>query len=119
MREFIARQEMVFIATSDAQGECDATVRAGLPGFVRVLDERTLVYPEYRGNGVVASLGNISENPHVGMLFVDFFESTVGLHVNGRGRICENKNVLQAASAPEVIQQPASGDTGLIFCVKK
>lgn len=60
MREFIADREMVFIATADAAGECDCSLRAGLPGFVRSLDEKILLYPEYRGNGVLASLGNIS-----------------------------------------------------------
>ncbi len=93
MREFIARQEMVFIATADAHGECDCSFRAGFPGFVRILDERTLVYPEYRGNGIIASLGNISENPHIGMIFVDFFESTVGLHINGKAKIVENSEL--------------------------
>jgi uncharacterized protein len=93
MKEYIARQEMAFIATADAHGECDASFRAGPPGFVRVLDDRTVMYPEYRGNGVLASLGNISENPHVGILFVDFFHSGVGLHVNGRARIIENDAV--------------------------
>jgi hypothetical protein len=42
-----------------------------------------LAYPEYRGNGVFASLGNILENPHIGMVFIDFFDTTVGLHING------------------------------------
>jgi predicted pyridoxine 5'-phosphate oxidase superfamily flavin-nucleotide-binding protein len=98
MREYIAQQEMVFIATADAHGEADASFRAGPPGFVRVLDERTLMYPEYRGNGVMASLGNISENGHVGILFVDFFRSAVGLHVNGTARIIENEAV--SAFAP-------------------
>jgi predicted pyridoxine 5'-phosphate oxidase superfamily flavin-nucleotide-binding protein len=90
MREFIARQELVFIATADSRGDCDASIRAGLPGFVRVLDERTLIYPEYRGNGVMASLGNILENPRIGMLFPDFQVTTVGLHVNGKASILEN-----------------------------
>lgn len=90
MREYIARQEMAFIATADEHGECDASFRAGPPGFIRVLDERTLLYPEYRGNGVLASLGNIARNPHVGILFVDFFASGVGLHVNGRAQIVED-----------------------------
>lgn len=93
MREFIARQEMVFIATADSTGECDCSSRAGLPGFVRVLDEKTLLYPEYRGNGVLASLGNISENSHVGMFFADFFGSTIGLHVNGNARIFESSEL--------------------------
>jgi predicted pyridoxine 5'-phosphate oxidase superfamily flavin-nucleotide-binding protein len=90
MQELISRQEMVFIATSDEKGEADCSFRAGPAGFVRVLDPRTIAYPEYRGNGVHASLGNILGNPHVGMMFVDFFGSTVGLHVNGRARIQEN-----------------------------
>jgi uncharacterized protein len=72
MQLFIARQEMMFVGTADRHGESDVTFRAGLPGFVRVLAERTLAYPEYRGNGVMASLGNISENPNVALLFVDF-----------------------------------------------
>lgn len=83
MQTFIEKQEMVFIATSDAKGNCDCSPRFGNKGFIRVLDDKTLAYPEYRGNGVFASLGNILENPHIGMVFVDFFETAVGLHVNG------------------------------------
>lgn len=104
MREFIARQEMVFIATADAHGECDCSFRAGVPGFVRVLDETTLVYPEYRGNGVMASLGNIRGNPHIGMIFVDFFQSTVGLHVNGKAGVVDNEALLARVDVtPEMI----------------
>lgn len=87
MRDFIARQYMVFLSTADAHGECDASFRAGPPGFVVTLDDYTLAYPEYRGNGVVASAGNITENPHLGMLFIDFTEHHIGLHVNGRAQV--------------------------------
>jgi len=90
MREFILKQEMVFIATADSKGECDCSFRAGKKGFVRVLDEKTLLYPEYKGNGVMASMGNILKNPHIGMTFIDFFENTIGLHVNGKAKIVEN-----------------------------
>ncbi|MDQ4117787.1 MAG: pyridoxamine 5'-phosphate oxidase family protein, partial [Actinomycetota bacterium] len=90
MVEFVGGMEMAFVATSDAYGECDNTLRAGPPGFIRVLDEFTLAYPEYRGNGVFASLGNIVENGHVGILMVDFVESLIGLHVNGRARILDD-----------------------------
>ncbi|GGQ75081.1 pyridoxamine 5'-phosphate oxidase family protein [Couchioplanes azureus] len=86
MQSFIARQTMMFLATADASGSCDNTFRAGPPGFVRVLDEEHLSWPEYRGNGVMASLGNITENPRVGLLFIDFGE-VVGLHVNGTAEI--------------------------------
>ncbi len=94
MREFIARQEMVFVATADSRGECDSSFRAGEPGFVVVLDEKTVVYPELRGNGVYASLGNIAENAHVGLMFVDFFDDLIGLHVNGSATIVEHEALL-------------------------
>ena len=94
MREFILKQEMVFIATADSKGECDCSFRGGKQGFVRVLNKKTLLYPEYRGNGVMASLGNILENPHIGMTFIDFFDNTIGLHVNGKAKIVENDELL-------------------------
>jgi uncharacterized protein len=89
MREFVRRQQMFFLATSDAAGECDNTLRAGPAGFVEVLDGSRVAWPEFKGNGVMASLGNISENPHVGILMVDFVHDTVGLHVNGTARLME------------------------------
>lgn len=94
MQEFILRQEMVFAATADKRGECDCSFRAGEPGFIQVLDERTVAYPEYRGNGVYASLGNIMENAHIGLMFIDFFRDVIGLHVNGVGRIVEHQEML-------------------------
>ena len=87
MQQFVRRMEMAFIATSDGSGECDCSFRAGPGGFIRVLDARTIAYPEYRGNGVMASLGNMLENPHVGILLVDFTSDLIGLHVNGRASI--------------------------------
>ena len=102
MQQFIARQEMVVIATADAKGACDSSFRAGARGFVTVLDEKTLVYPEYRGNGVLASLGNIMENPHIGMLFLDYYLTTMGLHVNGQA------HVLTPGEMEGIQQLPAS-----------
>ncbi len=90
MIAFISRQEMVWIATADGHGECDCSFRAGPRGFVQVLDAGTVRYPEYRGNGIMASLGNILENPHVGMVFLDFDQERIGLHVNGTARIVED-----------------------------
>ena len=71
MEKFISQQEMVFISTSDSKGECDSSFRAGEAGFVQVLNNRKIALPEYRGNGVMASLGNILENPHIGMIFIE------------------------------------------------
>ena len=107
MREFIVAQEMMFVSTADVRGNCDCSIRAGLPGFVCAADERTLAYPEYRGNGVMASLGNIVENAHVGLLFVDFFRATVGCHVNGAARVVENADLLADPSIPESLREAA------------
>jgi uncharacterized protein len=87
MQQFIQRMEMAFIATSDSSGGCDCSFRAGAAGFIKVLDEATLAYPEYRGNGVLASLGNMLENPHIGIFLVDFTHDLIGLHVNGAASI--------------------------------
>jgi uncharacterized protein len=83
MQAFISRMSMAFIATADAAGECDCSFRAGPPGFIRVVNDRTIAYPEYRGNGVMASLGNMLQNPHIGIFLVDFTRDLIGLHVNG------------------------------------
>ena len=87
MEDFVAQQDMVFISTSDANGECDSSVRFGEQGFVKVLDEKHLIYAELKGNGVMASMGNISENPHIGLLFIDFLETKIGLHINGKVKL--------------------------------
>ena len=111
MRDFIGRQEMMFLATADAAGDCDSTFRAGPPGFVRVLDEQHLSWPEYRGNGVMASLGNITENAHVGLLFIDFREA-IGLHVNGRASILENDQLLARPDLPDSVLDGLLQDGG-------
>lgn len=99
MKAFIAEQEMMFISTADKKGNCDNSFRAGKKGFVIVLDETTLFYPEYSGNGVMASLGNILENPHIGILFIDFFQNQIGLHVNGAAAIVENEQFINSLPA--------------------
>ena len=113
MREFIGRQEMFFLATADRLGECDSTFRAGPPGFLRVIDERTLAYPEYRGNGVLASLGNIEENPHLGILMVDFLRDRIGLHVNGRALVVQDAEM--RARHPGLPVDPVPGRRAVVW----
>ena len=103
MQTFIGRMEWAFVATADGSGEADCSFRAGPPGFVRVLGERVLVYPEYRGNGVMASLGNIAENAHIGLLFIDFCGDGIGLHVNGRATIVEDDELVVGVPAPDTV----------------
>lgn len=107
MRRFVAEQEMMFVATADAGGQCDCTFRAGPAGFVQVLDQHQIAWPEYRGNGVMASLGNIAENTHVGLMFIDFFRDVIGLHVNGRAQIAED-DALRSAY-PDLPVDPVPG----------
>jgi uncharacterized protein len=71
-RAFIEQRDMFFLATVDGAGRPSCSYKGGDPGFVRVLDERTLVFPSYDGNGMFLSLGNVTENPHVALLFIDF-----------------------------------------------
>ncbi|MBT1094268.1 pyridoxamine 5'-phosphate oxidase family protein [Streptomyces chartreusis] len=106
MTEFIGRQTMAFLSTADAGGACDVTFRAGPPGFVTVLDGSTLTYPEYRGNGVLASAGNITENPHIGLLFVDFSGDHIGLHVNGAARLHRDEDQRRAYPSLPVDSAP-------------
>ena len=81
-RAFIARSPMFFLATADAEGRPDCSYKGGMPGFVRVLNATTLAFPDYDGNGMFKSLGNILVNPHVGMLFIDF-EHPGRMRING------------------------------------
>jgi predicted pyridoxine 5'-phosphate oxidase superfamily flavin-nucleotide-binding protein len=117
MQKFIAEQEMMFIASADDQGACDCSFRAGRKGFVWVVDERTLAYPEYRGNGVYASLGNITENASVGMLFVDFFRHTIGLHVNGTAAVVSYEELLRRYELPAGLGREAAGPQNRLWVV--
>jgi uncharacterized protein len=87
-RAFIARMDMFFLATADADGRPQCSYKGGEPGFVRVLDEHVLAFPNYDGNGMYLSMGNLLANPHVGMLFIDFVSRRPSrLRVNGAASI--------------------------------
>jgi uncharacterized protein len=89
-RAFIERMDMFFLATCDAEGHPQCSYKGGNPGFVKVLDEHTVAFPNYDGNGMYLSMGNVLENPHVGMLFIDFTsERPSRLRLNGIASIDE------------------------------
>jgi hypothetical protein len=75
-KAFIERRDMFFLATASRDGWPECSYKGGQPGFVRVLDERTLAFPIYEGNGMYLSGGNVAANPLVGLLFVDFERGT-------------------------------------------
>jgi len=94
-RNFIHGCAMFFIATADADGHPDCSYKGGLPGFVRVLDEHTLAIPDYDGNGMYRTWGNVLANPNVGLLFLDF-EKPNRIRVNGTARIEQDDPLLAA-----------------------
>ena len=75
-RAFIESMDMLFLATADADGRPECSYKGGEPGFVRVLDERTIAFPGYDGNGMFMSFGNVLVNPEVGLLFISFERQT-------------------------------------------
>ena len=100
VREFIRHSSFAVLATSDAEGHCDASPRGGTPGFVRVLDERRLLLPDVAGNRLFQSYGNVESGGCVGLLFfIPGLERTV--RVNGRARAidAEEAQALQAELA--------------------
>lgn len=93
-RAFVARCPMFFVATADAQGHPDCSYKGGMPGFVRVLDDATLAFPDYDGNGMYRSWGNVQVNPHVALLFIDF-ETPKRLRVNGTAQVGADDPLLE------------------------
>ena len=92
-RAFIERSPMFFIATADGDGQPDCSYKGGLPGFVHVLDARTLAIPDYDGNGMYRTWGNVLLNPQVGLLFLDF-ERPRRLRVNGTAQVRQDDPLL-------------------------
>jgi hypothetical protein len=85
-RAFIERMDMFFLATADEGGKPNCSYKGGDPGFVRVLDPKTLAFPNYDGNGMYLSMGNAAVNPEVGLLFIDF-ERQKRMRLNGTAEI--------------------------------
>jgi predicted pyridoxine 5'-phosphate oxidase superfamily flavin-nucleotide-binding protein len=95
--------EFFFLATSNSCGQCDCSFKGGGPGLVRVLDERTVAFPDLGGNDLYMSLGNILENPRVGLLFIDFADGA-RLRVNGLASVYDEGPPLELfPAAPRVL----------------
>ena len=85
-KAFIEKRDMFFVATADKDGWPESSYKGGSPGFVRVVDEHTLVFPVYNGNGMLLSAGNLVANPKIGLLFIDF-EGGSRLRMSGHASI--------------------------------
>jgi predicted pyridoxine 5'-phosphate oxidase superfamily flavin-nucleotide-binding protein len=88
-KAFMERMDMFFIATVDANGHANCSYKGGEPGFVRVLDEHTIAFPNFDGNGMYLSMGNVLETSQVGLLFIDF-ENQWRMRLNGTATIDAN-----------------------------
>jgi predicted pyridoxine 5'-phosphate oxidase superfamily flavin-nucleotide-binding protein len=88
-RDFVEGASMFFLATADLDGHPDVSYKGGVPGFVRVVDDRTLAFPSYDGNGQFRTLGNVFVNPHVSLLFIDF-EHPRRMRITGRASLQES-----------------------------
>lgn len=107
-RAFISRAAMCFVATADAEGRPDCSYKGGMPGFVRIVDERTLCIPDYDGNGMYRSWGNVLVNPHVGLLFISFEEQD-RIRVNGTAElVMEGPLVAEFPGAAFVVRVTAT-----------
>jgi predicted pyridoxine 5'-phosphate oxidase superfamily flavin-nucleotide-binding protein len=102
-RTFVESASMFFLATVDAEGHPDVSYKGGMPGFVQVVDDRTLAFPSYDGNGQFRSLGNILVNPHVALLFVDF-EHPNRMRVTGRAELVDGADDSDAVVVVHVDQ---------------
>ena len=86
-RDLIEQAPMFFLATIDPDGFPDVSYKGGLPGFVRVVGESTLAFPDYNGNGMFKSLGNVLANPRVGLVFVRWVDRPKKLRIQGRASL--------------------------------
>src|ERR1700738_948789 len=93
-KSFVESCIYFFIATADASGRPDCSFKGGTPGFVRVTAPDELAFPDYDGNGMFKSLGNLLVNRNVGLLFIDLHEKPRRLRVNGEARVARDDPLL-------------------------
>jgi len=108
MVEFLGEQTEMVVASVDTEGRPDASIRFGEPGFVVALDERTVAWPELRGNGVHTTVGNLLKSPAAHLMFLDRGKR-IGLHLRGYTRVIDLDEVAEAFPELEARGFPARG----------
>ena len=109
-KQFVESSPFFFLATADAEGRPDCSFKGGLPGFARVLAPDLLVFPDYDGNGMFKSLGNIAVNPHVGMLFIRIGEKPDRLRINGRAEISRDDPLIAETPGAQLLIRVTPSD---------
>lgn len=102
VKAFIEARDMFFLSTVDHNGRPTVSYKGGDPGFVRVVDDRTLAFPSYDGNSMYLSMGNISANPFVGLLFIDF-QNPHRIRVQGQATLHPDDELLADYKEAEFI----------------
>jgi hypothetical protein len=101
VRGFIESSPFVVVASSNADGDCDASPKGGKPGFVKIIDERTLMMPDIGGNNLFQSFENYESNAKIGLIFmIPGMDTTV--RVNGRVTVVDKESFTQRVAAPEL-----------------
>jgi hypothetical protein len=102
-KDFIESCAFFFLATADSEGRPDCSFKGGATGFVRVPDPGLLVFPDYDGNGMFKSLGNLKINPNVGLLFIAMTDKPKRLRVNGRAELSFDDPLLEGFAGGQIL----------------
>ncbi len=95
MIELIGKTDYFFLATSSADGRPNVNYKGGEKGFLHVIDKNTIVFPDFKGNGILHSIGDIETNPYVGLLIADFIED-VRIKISGKATILSASKEIEA-----------------------
>jgi hypothetical protein len=107
---FIGAQSFFFLATADGDGRPDCSFKGGPPGFATVVAPDRLIFPDYDGNGMFKSLGNIAVNPWVGLLFMTFGETPRRLRVNGMAKVLRDDPRMEAIADAQLLVEVTPAD---------
>ncbi|PCJ30538.1 MAG: pyridoxamine 5'-phosphate oxidase [Gammaproteobacteria bacterium] len=99
---FIESRPMFFLSTVDKHGQPTVSYKGGAPGFVRVIDDTTIAFPSFDGNGMFYSMGNIQETAKVGLLFLDF-ENPHRIRFHGEATVSKDDPLLAEYDEAELI----------------
>ena len=108
-KAFIESRDMFFLTTIDTHGQPTVSYKGGDPGFVRVLDGRTIAFPVYDGNGMYLTAGNALVNPHVGLLFIDF-ENRRRMRLNGIASVADDDPLLAEYPEAQLVVRVAASE---------
>jgi uncharacterized protein len=109
-RAFIESRDIFFLSSIDHKGRPTVSYKGGDPGFVKVLDPGTIAFPSYDGNGMYFSMGNITANPEIGCLFIDF-ERPFRMRLQGRAELLRDGPLLDLWKEAELVVKVAVSET--------